>query len=427
MELENRRLAVIGCGRVGLPLSLAFAAKGVDVLGVDLDPNIRDAVNLRRQMPFHEPGFEDVLASGRLQIVGNVSEAKDRNAYVITVGSPLTGNLEADTTALDNVARALAPMLRSDDLVVLRSTLAVGLGSYLRTKLERLSGLAVGKDLSVAYCPERIVEGAAFEELATLPQVIGADDAKSMDAATQLFAVLGARTFPSSIGEAELVKLFCNAGRYAQFAVANSLFVIAETLGVDPFRVFHMANTDYPRAVPAKPGFTAGTCLRKDFGLLTEGMFEGSFLLSAWHLHENMPKFVVDMAKARTGSLAGRRVGVLGLAFKRDTDDVRDSLALKLCRILQREKVLELVTHDPFVPEDTLPSDIARRVDSAAAVVEQCDVTFVAANHSLYAEQADSLAEAASARGGIIVDVWNNLGMGSVIDGRDAKRRAKRA
>jgi UDP-N-acetyl-D-mannosaminuronic acid dehydrogenase len=400
------RVAVIGCGRVGLPLALALTEAGVDVVGIDQDLRIQHMVNWERTMPFLEPGFEDVLTTGRLQIHHALTTASDDvDSYIICIGSPydaLAG--EVVTAPLLTVANELGKRLRRGDLVVFRSTLASGLGDQLHRILREASGL---EDFAFAYCPERLTEGHAREELKTLPQMIGADDDASAEAARNLFGHLGMPMLPTApIREVELAKLFCNAARYAEFAVANSLFALASGAGVDPHRVFSLANAGYPRPIAARPGLTAGPCLRKDWGLLTEGRPEGGLFRAAWRTNEDLPRVLVAGAIARVGPLADKRVGVLGLAFKANSDDVRDSLALKLCRLLLRECPTSLLVHDPVAPQVELSG--AERVDDPVALCRWCDVIFVATPHSQYR----ALPPEALSPDTLFVDVWGVLDRG---------------
>jgi UDP-N-acetyl-D-mannosaminuronic acid dehydrogenase len=408
------KVAVVGVGRVGLPLSLALIATGVDVCGVDIDPRLRARINDDRVMPFHEPGFDDLLATGKLRVYGSLDLVPDANSYIITVGSPLNMHFEADVGPLVQVAEKLGPRLKTGDLVVFRSTLAPGLGNRMRKILEDTSDLRAGTEFAFAYCPERLVEGAAKAELATLPQLIGADDARSAEVASNLFAKLGTRTLTASLREAEVTKLFCNASRYIEFAVSNALFVMAETLGCDPQRIFGLANDGYSRPIAARPGLTAGACLRKDCGLLVEGRPQGQLFIASWQLHESMPWFLLDSAARRLGGLSGRSVGVLGLTFKKDTDDLRDSLALKLCRLLLRENVAELLVHDPFVSNvEELTDIVVREVDDPLDLFTSCDVVFIATNHSRYTRDAVAYLAAANSRGTLVVDIWHALGQGA--------------
>lgn len=413
-DVRPWKVAVIGVGRVGLPLGLTLLAKGIDVCGVDIDPCLRARINDERVMPFYEPGFHDLLATGQLHVYASLDAAAHANTYIVTVGSPLDHHLEADIGPLMRVAGELGRQLDLGDLVIFRSTLAPGVGLRIRKVLEEISGLKAGTGFGFAYCPERLAEGAAKNELASLPQIVGADDPKSAESAAVLFEQLGSQVLSSSLREAEVAKLFCNVGRYVEFAVSNALFVMAETLGCDPRRIVELANDGYPRPIAAKPGLTAGTCLRKDFGLLVEGRPQGQLFIASWQLHESMPWFLLDSASRRLGGLSSKSVGVLGLTFKKDTDDLRDSLALKLCRLLLRENVTALVVHDPFVSNvKELADPVVRKADNPLDLFTGCNVVFVATNHSQYTREADSYVTAAAAHGTLIVDLWHALGQGS--------------
>ena len=164
----------------------------------------------------------------------------------------------------------------------------------------------------------------------------------------------------------------------------------------------------------SRPGLTAGTCLRKDFGLLVEGRPEGQLFVSSWQLHESMPRFLVESTARRVGGIAGKTVGVLGLAFKRDTDDLRDSLAPKLCRLLLREGVSRLLLHDPFVP--SVPELRSRRInyaEDALQLFNRCSVVFIATNHSQYAINSQHILAQARLNNVFITDIWNTLEAGA--------------
>jgi nucleotide sugar dehydrogenase len=154
------KAVVIGVGRVGLPLSLALIARGIDVCGVDIDPRLRARINNERAMPFHEPGFDHLLATGKLRVYASLDDVAHVNTYIVTVGSPLNTHLEADIGALVRVAESLGPRLAIGDLVIFRSTLAPGLSRRMQKVLEDISGLRAGTEFAFAYCPERLVEGA---------------------------------------------------------------------------------------------------------------------------------------------------------------------------------------------------------------------------------------------------------------------------
>lgn len=410
------RVAVIGTGRVGLPLALSLLESGLDVIGVDVDPRLRQAVNDDRRMPFHEPGFDTLVASGRLRIVEKIVQAGDVDCFVVTVGTPLLHHIETDLAAVTRVARELGTLLRPGHTIVMRSTTAPRTTRYVRTILERESGLVVGRDLALACCPERIVEGRAHEELRSLPQVIGTEDALSRAAAERLFQPLGVELLHCDYITAELVKLANNVSRYAFFATANVLAMIALDYDAEPHEVLRLGNHKYPRPIGAKPGLTAGTCLRKDFGMLSEAYWSSDILIDSWRINESMPKFLVDAAKRRWGDLGGERALVLGYSFKRDTDDVRDSLSAKLLRYLQRECPARLAVHDPWVEADSIePLDGLQREADLEAALDRSSLVFIATNHSAYEEQRERLLSRVRLGALRVVDLWNCLGTGRTL------------
>jgi UDP-N-acetyl-D-mannosaminuronic acid dehydrogenase len=409
------KVAVIGTGRVGLPLALSLVDAGVLVKGVDIDERIRRAVNVDRVMPFSEPGYDELVRSGKLSVTGDIGEVRDCDYFIVTVGTPVLQHIETDLSYVTKVISSLCEFLAAGQTIILRSTTAPRTTAYVAALIESRTQLKVGQDVMLACCPERIVEGKAREELAQLPQIIGAQDARSAQAADRLFRTLGVETLHCNYTTAELVKLFCNVSRYAYFGIINALAMIALDLGVEPFEVIELANHDYPRKLHGMPGFTAGTCLRKDFGMLAESYWSGNFLTEMWRVNESLPKYLVDLARRRYGSLKGRRVAVLGYTFKRDADDVRDSLAPKLIRYLQRETPARIVVSDPFITADAVESvpglDFTPDFETALA---GADLVFIATNHSVYSRQSQKIVDAARLYGVNVVDIWNTCGHGRV-------------
>lgn len=412
------KIAVIGTGRVGLPLALAFAEKGADVIGIDINSEIRQAVNIDRSMPFLEPGFEEVLQSGKLQIRESIEDVEDIDYFVVTVGTPLLQHIETDLTAVTRVIKDLGTKIRKGQMVVMRSTTAPHTTQYVRKLLEGASSFEVGKEIFLACCPERILEGKAKEELLALPQIVGTEDANSREKADALFQVLGVEVLHCNYITAELVKLFNNVSRYAYFAIANVLAMIAIDYEAEPYEILRLTNHNYPRPITSKPGFTAGTCLRKDFGMLSEAYWSADILVSAWRINESMPKFLVEAAKGRWGDLSERKIAVLGYSFKRDADDVRDTLSDKVLRYLHRECPKELVLHDHLIQNDDVPDmpDVTFTKDLSEAV-SGADLIVIATNHSAYSEQKEMLLSRVEENGCRIVDIWDSLGTGSVLLG----------
>ncbi len=409
------KVAVIGTGRVGLPLALSFLESGVETVGVDINPSLREDVAVRKRMPFKEPGFEHLLEDPGLPMTDDVRKVGGADYYIVTVGTPLLQHLETDLTAVTRAIRRLCEVLKPGETIIMRSTTAPRTTAYVKNLIERESGLVVGEDVQLACCPERILEGRAREELFKLPQIIGTEDAASKEAADALFANLGVERLHCDFITAELVKLFNNTSRYAYFAVANALAMIAMEHDAEPHEILRLTNHDYPRPVTAKPGLTAGTCLRKDFGMISEAYWSADMLVQSWRINESLPKYLVDYVERNARPLKGLRVTVLGYTFKRDADDTRDSLAAKLIRYVLRASPKEVRVHDPFITEAQVDErgDVKFSTDLAASV-DGADVIFVATNHSPYDDAKDLVARS-MAPGGCLVDVWNALGTGLVL------------
>jgi UDP-N-acetyl-D-mannosaminuronic acid dehydrogenase len=397
-------VAVIGLGRVGLPLALSFADAGLSVLGVDKEPERLESLRARR-MPFKEPGTDELLARTDLALSPHAADAAQADAIVLTLGTPSLSHIEIDMRDIQAVLDDLMALLRPGHLVVLRSTVAPGTTEFVAGYIAKRVGLTAGEDLYVAHVPERIAADRFMAEIGTLPCIVGGVGEASGERAARLFERLGAPIVQTTPVQAELAKIWTNILRYATFALPNLLMMDCERYGANVFEVIDLINRDYPRGGIAAPGLTAGTCLRKDFAFSEEKSNSPGMLLAVSRVHESVPLFLVDGLKRRLGGLRDRRVAVLGLAFKRDTDDERDSLSHKLIRLLERE-LADVVVHDPVVATPT--AELEEAVDGADAVI-------VATNHSAYSHPGTLTAIAARAQADcVIVDPWNALGAAQV-------------
>jgi UDP-N-acetyl-D-mannosaminuronic acid dehydrogenase len=403
-----RSVSVIGLGRVGLPLALCFADRGVSVLGVDHDHTVLDAIRAGR-MPFSEPGtqemLERVIASGRLDLAERAVDAARADDIVITIGTPSFSHIESDLRQVRAAVDDLLPMLRPGHALILRSTIAPGTTEFVAGYLEKRRRLRVGEDLFVAHAPERIAAGRFVEEISTLPCIVGGVGEASTDRAASTFSVFGAPIVRTTPVQAELAKIWTNILRYTTFALPNLLMMDCERYGANVFEVIDLINRDYPRGGIARPGMTAGTCLRKDFAFSEERSAAPGMLLAVSRVNESVPLFLVEGIKRRIGSLSNRKVAVLGLTFKRDTDDERDSLSPKLIRLLERE-LADVAVCDPHAPSPTQPLDQA---------VADADVVIVATNHSAFEGRAalSEIVDRASPNC-LLVDPWDALGTGQV-------------
>ncbi|MFL5844104.1 MAG: nucleotide sugar dehydrogenase [Solirubrobacteraceae bacterium] len=401
-------VSVIGLGRVGLPLALSFVDRGLRVIGVDRDASRLDALRDGR-MPFHEEGGDEmlarVIASGRFSLSASAVDAANAEHIVLTVGTPSFSHIEIDVSEIRAVLDELIPVLAPGQAISLRSTIAPGTTDFVAGYLAKHRGLAIDEELFVAHAPERIAAGRFFEEIDTLPCIIGGVGPESGERAAQLFSVFDAPIRQTTPAQAELAKIWTNILRYTNFALPNLLMMDCEQYGANVFEVIDLINRDYPRGGMAQPGLTAGTCLRKDFAFSEERSHAPGMLLAVSRVNESVPLFLVEGLKRRLGSVSGRKIAVLGLAFKADTDDERDSLAHKLIRLLERE-LADVAIHDPMVPTPT--QSFNEVVADAAAVV-------MTTNHSAFRDPS-CLAELARVGGPdtLIVDPWDCWGVGQV-------------
>jgi UDP-N-acetyl-D-mannosaminuronic acid dehydrogenase len=404
----ERYISVIGLGRVGLPLALSFADRGLRVLGVDHDPAVLESLRAGR-MPFNEAGTQPLLnrvrASGRLELTDRAADAAQADDIVLTIGTPSFSHVESDLRQVRAAVDDLLPLLRPGHSLILRSTIAPGTTEFVAGYIEKRRDLRVGEDVFVAHAPERIAAGRFLEEITTLPCIIGGVCETSTERAASLFAVFEAPIVRTTPVQAELAKIWTNILRYATFALPNLLMMDCEMHGANVFEVIELINRDYPRGGIAMPGFTAGTCLRKDFAFSEERSHAPGMLLAVSRVNEGVPLFLVEGVKRRTGSLSSRKVAVLGLTFKRDTDDERDSLSPKLIRLLERE-LADVAVCDPHAATPT---------QSLEDAVRDADVVIVATNHSEFSgpgtlRQIRDLATDDC----LLVDPWNSLGTSQV-------------
>lgn len=375
-------VGVVGLGRVGLPLALAYAVRGIRTYGVDLDESRLVAIR-NAEMPFQEiDGQEAMLqvkGSDILQVASNYDILRDADAIFITVGTMLNNEMRPDYQYLETALTKLAGILHPVQLVMLRSTVAPGtLSKRVAPFMARHLNLRPGKDVLLASTPERIAAGFALRELPGLPEVVGGIDETSTEVASEVLRALNPekKVFKTSPEGAELSKLFTNVYRYVTFALANEFALLGEVHGVDAHEVIQFANQDYPRGGIPRPGPCGGPCLAKDGYFLVEDLTFPDFILTAWKLNEGVPAHVVRRLKHRLQErgtpLSGARVCVLGLGFKAESDDTRQSPALRIIDLIRAEGA-DVVVSDPFHES----ADVASGVEGASAIV-------LATNHAAF-------------------------------------------
>jgi UDP-N-acetyl-D-mannosaminuronic acid dehydrogenase len=383
-----------GCGHVGLPFALCFADVGCRVGIYDVDLEKVGQVS-RGEMPFRERGAAALLSAalqnGRLLLSSDAAFVNRSAVVVMVIGTPIDEFLNPSTRLFDRVVDQLGPHLRDGALLLLRSTVYPGTTEFVEDRLRRL-----GKNVHVVSCPERVAEGNAVEEMRTLPQLIGANSEEAYARAAELFEKLDIELIRTTPKEAELAKLLTNAWRYTQFAIANQFFEIAHSAGVDYNRLFHAIRYHYPRAANLPgPGLAAGPCLLKDTMQLA-AFSPDHFPMghSAMLINEGLPGFIIETLNRRR-PLNGRTVGILGMAFKAESDDPRTSLSYKLKR-LAAFKGARVLCADPYIRDaDLKPLE---------QVLAEAEILIIAAPHEAYRHLA--------LNGHEVVDVWDCLGQG---------------
>jgi UDP-N-acetyl-D-mannosaminuronic acid dehydrogenase len=394
MEFASDIAIVGGCGHVGLPLGLAFADRGLNVTLFDTNANAVARVS-NREMPFQEAGADDVLRrvyGSQLSATTNPEHVSDAEHVVIVIGTPVDEHLNPDPNSVSRAVRELGPHLVDGQLVVLRSTLYPGTTALVEQTLVQL-----GKQIDVAFCPERIAEGRAMSELYELPQIVSARNERALDRAEKLFRNLASQMIRLTPEEAELAKLFTNTWRYIKFATANQLFMMATDFDLDYDRIRHAVTLDYPRAADLPgAGFAAGPCLLKDTMQLA-AFNNNNFVLghAAMLVNEGLPLYLISRLE-KAYPLSEMTVGILGMAFKEESDDTRSSLSYKLKRIL-RYKSRRVLCHDPYVTDDPELSDLPD-------VLEESDLLLLATPHRIYDEVEVQVP---------VIDIWGRRGQGS--------------
>lgn len=394
--MKKRIVIVGGCGHVGLPLGVKFVLAGAECTLVDINEEAIETV-LSGKVPFVENGGDEQLQRALdkgLKATSDPSVCQDADVVVFVTGTPVDEHLNPKISDVLQVFDMYKKYFSEDTLIIMRSTLFPGTMEHLREKLERESIC-----VSLAFCPERVAEGYALDEIDSLPQIVAAFDEKSFDLAYQCFRLLAPSIIRLDPIEAELTKLMANSWRYLEFAIGNQFYMIAESHGVDFYKIYQAIRHDYPRAQGYKaPGFAAGPCLFKDTMQLAS-YFDHQFYLghSAMLVNEGLASFVVKKLKAKLeGSLWGKSVACLGMAFKANNDDTRESLSFKVKKSLEFEGA-RVLCHDPFLSDSV----------SIETLRTEAEALVLCTPHAEYRQNAEYEALAQKLP---TVDVWGFFG-----------------
>ena len=392
-------LTVIGGGgHVGIPLVLAFADAGMTVNVNDINEKVLTLLRSGK-LPFIERGaaplLSKALAENRLIFTSQPAAISRNGPIVVTIGTPVDEFLNPVHQAVQDCIDALLPFMTDGQLLVLRSTVYPGTTTWVDSYLKRL-----GRNIKLAFCPERIVQGDGIKELREMPQIISGTSQEAEDEAVALFQKIAPELVVIKPLEAEFAKLFSNAYRYIEFAATNQFYMIAKSAGADYKAIRQAMRHNYPRlkSFPGA-GFAAGPCLFKDTMQLA-AFARNQFGLgqAAMQVNEGLVLQLVEDLR-RAYDLSTMTIGLLGMAFKAEIDDTRASLSYKLKHALQMF-ARDVLATDPFVTTDPtiLPLD---------EVVTRSDLLILCTPHSAYAD--------ADLSGKPVVDVWGFLNNANVV------------
>jgi len=397
MVSKSKVVIVGGGGHVGLPLALVLADSGFQAVSLDISQSVVEKIN-SGVMPFVEEGAQHLLTKTledkSFYASTDHREIETAEIVIVVIGTPVDEHLNPDPNSVVHAMSACIPYMNSNQIVILRSTVFPGVTERVKKLLEQ-SNLTP----DVTFCPERILEGHALKELHELPQIIGANDEKAGNRASTVFETLGVKTIRVTPEEAELAKLFTNVWRYIKFAAANQFWLMSNEAGLDFSKIREAVTFDYPRASDLpNAGFSAGPCLFKDTMQLA-AFSNNTFGLghSAMMVNEGLPLYVVKKIEEKY-DLKDLKVGILGAAFKGESDDIRSSLSYKLKKILEF-KTEGVVMTDPYVTVD------ANLVSLDQALAES-DVLIIGAPHKIYKDLVTTKP---------VIDIWNLLGNGNLI------------
>jgi len=407
-KVKFEKICVIGLGYIGLPTASTFAQHGIQVLGVDNNPEVVNSLS-KGHVHIYEPGLNEVvqaaLQSGKLQVKPQPETA---DAFIIAVPTPFYDDKRADLRAVISAAESIVPHLRKGNLVVLESTSPPRTTIDLIIPILEKSGLTAGKEFLAAYSPERVLPGQILKELIENNRVIGGIDDASSEAGRDLYSIfVKGQIFITTATTAEMVKLMENTYRDVNIAIANEFSRLADRFGIDVWEAIQLANK-HPRVKILNPGpGVGGHCISVDPWFLVEAAPDITPLVhTARQVNDSQPYFVIELVKrSLKGSLAGKKAAILGLSFKPDVDDLRESPAVEVAHLLSKEG-MQVSAFEPFKPEARFEGFAT--VPTLDRAIAKADIILVLVSHSqLKSLDPQEIKKKTNAR--LIVDCVNGL------------------
>ena len=385
---NKRNISIIGgAGHVGFPLGLIFGSMGFKVNLIDKNNNNIKKIN-GGTPPFLEDGSKPLLKKmiklKRIKATNNIKEIKNSKYIIICIGTPIDSNLNPKLESFLNFFTNLKKYINKNQIIIIRSSVYPGIS-------DKVYDIIGSKNKNLSYCPERIVQGKSIKELPNISQLISGKNKHSITQSSFLFNKICKKIIKVKIIEAELIKLFSNAYRYIHFSISNQFYMICENFGLDFIKIRNIMKDGYKRNahVPIS-GFTAGPCLLKDTMQLSS-FYNHKFSLghTAMSINENLPKFLIKQLSLKY-NLAKKTIGILGLTFKAETDDIRDSLSIKLIKYLRLKKINTLQSDEFYKSKNNIDKK---------TLIKKSDIIIIATPHKAYKKLQISKKK-------ILVDIW---------------------
>ncbi len=370
---KKRQISIIGgAGHVGFPLGLVLSSKGYYVKLIDKHQENIKKIN-SGETPFLEKGakrlLKKMLRKKKIMASSNLKEIKFSKFIIICIGTPINKNLKPQTKQFFNFFSYLFKHVTKEQIIIIRSSVFPGIVNKIFKKFGKINK-------NISYCPERIVQSKALVELPNLPQIVSGLTKKSIKESSTLFKKICKKILISSIKEAELIKLFSNTNRYINFAIANQLYLICDKYNVDFKNVRNLMRLGYERNLNLpSAGFSAGPCLLKDTMQLSS-FYKGNFELglASMKVNESMVELVIKKIK-KIKNFEKKTIGILGITFKAETDDIRDSLSLSLLKKLKKIKLKAIYTDVYY--KDKYWHDFK-------SLIRKSDIIILGAHHNKY-------------------------------------------